>query len=165
MIAMVPKVAYLVIEFCCSECCGLLLTNICDNCLLTRDVNPTASGFRIVSVQGSVNVTLHECYSAKAIIFFCSKLHLEKVLHLGLQHNKQSVLLNKILRSDFLLKIILETDFYSFIKCDFVVTNQKQNFSVKTGSFQKLVNLACFDSNCIYLHKLFSALEIHYVLF
>lgn len=94
---MITKVAYLVIEFCCSGIggsCGLFLTNICDNCLPTRDVNLTESVFRI-GVQGSVNVTLHERYSAKAITFFCSKLHLEKVLHLGLQHNKQSVLLKK----------------------------------------------------------------------
>lgn len=111
---MIPKVAYLIIEFCCSGIggsCSLVLTNICDSCLLTRDVNLTESVFTIVSVQGSINVALHECYSAKAIMFFCSKLHLEKVLHLGLQHNKQSVLLRKTqtLRSDFLLKIILET--------------------------------------------------------
>lgn len=113
MIAMIPKVAYLIIEFSCSGIggsCSLVL-NICDNCLLTRDVNLTESVSTIVSVQGSINVTLYERYSAKAIMFFCSKLHLEKVLHLGLQHNKQSVLLKKIktLRSDFLLKIILET--------------------------------------------------------
>lgn len=114
MIAMIPKVAYRVIEFCCSGIdgsCGLFLTNICDNCLLIRDVNLTESVFRVVSVQGSINVTLHEHYSAKAIMFFCSKLHLEKVLHLGLQHNKRSVLLKKKkLRSDFLLKSNLESD-------------------------------------------------------
>lgn len=95
MIAMISKVAYLVIDFCCSGIggsCGLFLTNICDNCLLIRDVNLTESVFRIVSVQSSINVTLHEHYSAEAIKFFCSKLHLEKVLHLGIQHNKHSVL-------------------------------------------------------------------------
>lgn len=92
------KSCYLVIEFCSSGMggsCSLFLTDICDNCLLTRDVNLTESVFRTVSVQGSVNVTLRERYSAKAIMFFCSKLHLDKVLHLGLQHNKQSVLLKK----------------------------------------------------------------------
>lgn len=31
----------------------------------------------------------------KANIFFCSKLHLGKVLKLGLQHNERSVLLKK----------------------------------------------------------------------
>lgn len=98
MIAMIPNVAYLVIEFCCSGIggsCGLFLTNTCDNCLPTRDVNLTESVFEIVSVQGSVNVTLHESSSAKAIMFLCSKLHLGKILHLGLQHNKHSVLLKK----------------------------------------------------------------------
>lgn len=93
---MIPEVAYLVAEFCCSGgSCSLFLTNICDNCLLTGELNLTESVFRIVSVQGSVNVTLYERYSAKAIVFFCSKLHLEKVLHLGLQHNKHSVLFKK----------------------------------------------------------------------
>lgn len=98
MIAMIPKVAYLVIEFCCSGrggSCSLFLTTICDNCLLTRDVNLTGSVFRAVSVQGGINVTLHECSSTKAIMFLCSKLHLEKVLCLGLQHNKHSVLFKK----------------------------------------------------------------------
>lgn len=92
------KSCYLVMEFCCSGIggsSGLFLTNICDNCLLTRDANLTESVFRIVSVQGSINVTSHEYYSAKAIMFFYSKLHLEKVLFLGLQHNKHSVLLKK----------------------------------------------------------------------
>lgn len=98
MIAMIPKVAYLVIELCCSGIggsCSLFLTNICDNCLLTRDVALTESVFRTVRVQGGVNVTLHERSSTKAIMLFCSKLHLEKVLHLRLQHNKHSVLLKK----------------------------------------------------------------------
>lgn len=99
MIAVIPKVAYLVIEFCCSGrggSCNLFLTTICDNCLLTRDVNLTGSVFRTVSVQGGINVTLPErSSSAKAIVFFSSKLHLEKVFCLGLQHNKHSVLLKK----------------------------------------------------------------------
>lgn len=64
--------------------------------LLTRDVNLTDSVFRAVSVQGGINVILHEHSSAKAIMFFCSKLHLEKVLCLGLQHNKHCVLLKKL---------------------------------------------------------------------
>lgn len=93
---MIPEVAYIVVEFCCSGgSCSLFLTNICDNCLLTGELNLTEFVFRIVSVQGSVNVTLYERYSAKAVVFSCSKLHLEKVLHLGLQHNKHSVLLKK----------------------------------------------------------------------
>lgn len=99
MIAMIPKVAYVVIEFCCSGrggSCSLFLTTICDNCLLTRDVNLTESVFRAVSVQGGVNVTLHERSSANTVVFLCSKLHLEKVLCLGLQHNKHSVLLKKV---------------------------------------------------------------------
>lgn len=72
MTAMMPKVAFLVIEFCCSGIggsCGLFLTNVCDNCLLTRDVNLKESVFRIVSVQSSINVTLHEHYSAKHYVF------------------------------------------------------------------------------------------------
>lgn len=99
MIAMIPKVAYLVIEFCCSGrggSCSLFLTTICDNCLLTRGVNLTESVSRAVNVQGGINVTLHERSSPKAIVFFCSKLHLEKVRCLGLQHNKHSVLLKKL---------------------------------------------------------------------